>query len=76
MEFRELVIGTGVVVTKDVPDCAVVVGKPAKVIKYRFSQETIHKIKSSQCWTKDIEELKENLEEYLKPVQENSGNEV
>lgn len=29
------VVGMGAVVTKDVPKCAVVVGNPAKVIKYR-----------------------------------------
>ena len=28
------VVGAGAVVTKDVPDCAVVVGNPAKVIRY------------------------------------------
>ena len=33
------VIGAGSVVTKDVPPFAIVVGAPARVIKYRFSQE-------------------------------------
>jgi acetyltransferase-like isoleucine patch superfamily enzyme len=32
---RGVVVGAGAVVTKDVPDYAVVVGSPAKIIKYR-----------------------------------------
>ena len=32
---RGAVIGAASVVTKDVPDCAIAVGNPAKIIKYR-----------------------------------------
>ena len=38
------VIGAGSVVTKDVPPYAVACGIPAKVIKYRFSEELINKL--------------------------------
>ncbi|WP_339471886.1 acyltransferase [Pseudomonas sp. EL_65y_Pfl1_R83] len=31
---RFAMVGAGAVVTKDVPDCAVVVGNPAKIIRY------------------------------------------
>lgn len=67
------VIGAGAIVTKDVPDFAVVVGNPAKAVKYRFSPETIDKIKSSRWWDKDIEELKEYIEEFQRPVQEDKN---
>lgn len=33
------VIAAGSIVTKDVPDYAVVAGNPAKIIKYRFDME-------------------------------------
>lgn len=38
------VIGTGSIVTHDVPPYAIVAGNPAKVIKYRFPQEVIDKL--------------------------------
>lgn len=63
------VIGASAVVTADVPDFAVVIGNPARVIKYSFSEETRHKIKESQWWNKDIEELQNNLGEFLQPLE-------
>lgn len=44
------VIGAGAVVTKDVPAYAVVVGSPAKVVRYRFSEETITQLEGSKWW--------------------------
>jgi acetyltransferase-like isoleucine patch superfamily enzyme len=67
------VIGAGAVVTKDVPDFAVVVGNPASIIKYRFSEETRRKIKDSQWWNKDIEELQNNLDEFSRPLEKEVG---
>ena len=65
------VIGAGSVVTKDVPDFAIVVGNPAKVIKYRFSKETQLKIKASKWWDKDIRDL--DLDKFARPVESGEG---
>jgi len=69
------VIGAGAVVTKDVPDYAIVAGNPAKIIKYRFSEKTIEKIKAEQWWNKTIEEVKVNMGDFVQPL-EDEGNEV
>lgn len=37
-------IGTGSIVTKDVPPYAIVAGVPAKVINYRFDERTVEKL--------------------------------
>jgi virginiamycin A acetyltransferase len=44
------VVGAGSVVTKDVPDFAVVVGSPARIIKYRFTEEKRQALLESRFW--------------------------
>lgn len=56
------VVGMGAVVTKDIPAYAVVTGVPAKIIKYRFSEEKIKILKKIEWWNKDIKWIKENIE--------------
>ena len=52
-----VIIGAGSVVTKDVPDYAIVIGQPAKVHKYRYDDETIELFESVKWWDKSREEL-------------------
>jgi virginiamycin A acetyltransferase len=52
------VIGANSVVTKDVPPFAVVVGCPAKIIKYRFESDKANSILESKWWNEDPEKAK------------------
>ena len=45
------VIGTSAVVTKDVEPYSILVGIPAKKLRYRFSPEIIEKLLDSKWWT-------------------------
>lgn len=67
------VIGAGAVVSKDIPPYAVVVGCPIKILKYRFNEETINKLKSIQWWNDDsnqalIEKYFFDVEKFIEIV--------
>lgn len=52
------VIGMGSVVTKDVPDYAIVAGNPARLIRMRFAQPLIDGLLRMQWWTWSDAELR------------------
>ncbi|QXP50775.1 CatB-related O-acetyltransferase [Cellulophaga sp. HaHa_2_95] len=51
------IVASGAVVTKDIPPYAIVGGVPAKLIKYRFSEEKIEELLSSEWWEWDLEKI-------------------
>jgi virginiamycin A acetyltransferase len=56
------IIAANSVVSKDVPPYAIVGGTPAKVLKYRFSEEIIEKLLDIKWWNWDLEKIKLNKE--------------
>jgi virginiamycin A acetyltransferase len=62
------VVGAGAVVTKDVPDFAVVAGNPAKLIKFRFDQPTISMVLASRWWEKPVWELANSISQMNTPL--------
>ena len=63
------VIAAGAVVNKDIPPFAVVVGNPARVVRFRFPPEIIARLLEERWWDKPIEEL--DLNEYTRSYQQN-----
>lgn len=54
------VVGAGSIVTKSIPAYAIAVGNPAKVIKYRFSQDVIAELLPLKWWEWSSSKLREN----------------
>jgi len=63
------VIGAGSVVHTSVPPYAVVTGNPARVVRYRFSEQKITELLDSKWWLKSIDELGGQIEEFRKPLE-------
>ena len=65
------IVAAGAVVTKDVEPYSIVGGVPAKIIRYRFTQEQIQKLMDLQWWDKDEGWIRkhasdfEDIEEFL-----------
>lgn len=60
------VVAAGAIVTKDVPPYAVVGGVPAKLIKYKFPNETIDKLLEIKWWDLPENIIKINVELFNK----------
>jgi acetyltransferase-like isoleucine patch superfamily enzyme len=62
------IIAAGSVITKDVPPYAIVGGNPAKIIKYRFSEEIRDALHSFSISDYNESIIIENINEFYQPL--------
>jgi len=55
-----VIIAANSVITKDIPNYAIVGGNPAQIIKYRFNEEIIKKLLEIKWWNWSIDRIKKN----------------
>lgn len=55
------VLGTNTVVAKDVPPYAIVVGNPARIIKYRFKEHEIESLRRIAWWDWPLDKIQSEI---------------
>jgi virginiamycin A acetyltransferase len=62
------VLATGSVVLTDVPPFAIVAGNPARVVRYRFSEEMVKRLLRIAWWDWPIEKIAANRSWFFEPI--------
>lgn len=63
-------VAAGAVVAKDVPPYAIVGGNPAKILRYRFDEDTIAGLQKIAWWDWDLQTQQLRQDDFLLPVPE------
>ena len=64
-----VIAGAGSIITKDVPDYAIVYGVPAKIARYRYKPEEIKALNKIAWLDWEDEDIRERYEDFYLPVE-------
>jgi len=67
------VIAAGAVVSKSVPPYGVMVGNPARLVRYRFTPERIALLREERWWENDMRELVPRMDEFTRLLEGSTG---
>lgn len=65
---RGAIVGSNAVVVKDVPAYSIVVGNPAKVVKYRFNEDIINELKKNELSHFSKEFMIDNINDFYEVI--------
>lgn len=65
-----VIAGASAVITKDVPDYAVVGGVPARIIRYRYTPEQIKALNEIAWWDWTDDEIRERFDDFYIPIED------
>ena len=63
-----VIAAAGAVITKDVPDYAVVAGVPSRIIRYRYTSDQIEALNKIAWWDWSDDEIRKKFDDFYLPI--------